>query len=182
MLVVRRVVLAVTCFAALPTLAHAQASFRAGVAIENGKWQYTQGFSLEGSYTLRPAERVGVRFDVGVQAFMGETRVRNYIYPCRSPGCTPPLASSGRSLTAVSSTSSLVYTAPLGARNSVYAIAGFGAYVLNDMPSGHYTRAGLNAGGGVRLGHNVVAEFRYHGLIEARGTRGFIPITVGLRF
>jgi hypothetical protein len=179
--VLRRFVLAITCLALLPTFAGAQIGMLAGLSFENGKGQYSQGFLLQGSYTLRGTERVGVRFDVGVQTFPGNIRIQNFALPCRSPGCGT-LSSGGESLTVLSGTTSLVLTKHLGAKNALYWIAGLGVYALNDKPTGRYTRFGWNAGGGLRLGRNVVAEVRYDGLVDPRASRGFVPIAVGFRF
>ena len=88
----------------------------------------------------------------------------------------------GNDISVVSSTASVVLTEHPG-RNSFYWMAGVGVYAFTKTPSdGAYTRLGLNGGGGVQFGPNVVFEVRYHALIDPRTTRGFIPITLGFRF
>lgn len=178
MFVARRVGLAIACVAVVPTLTQAQAGLLAGFAFENGKAEYQQGFSFEGSYTVGGTKTFGVRFDVGVQAFIGQTHAVGYL--CPAQGCQPrPLQ--GTSLTVLFSGASLVLNKDLGA-NRVYWMAGIGGYELNDMPTGHYTRFGWNGGAGIHLGKHVVAELRYHGIIDPRGSRGLVPIIVGFRF
>ena len=175
MLVARRAVLAVACVAVLPTLAHAQAGFRAGFAFENGKRAYQQGLSLEGSYTVRGTKPLGVRFDVGVHGFSGEARVAALL--CPTTGCPPR----SWNLTVMSSSASLVLTKDLGA-NKVYWLAGIGGYALNDEPTVRYARFGWNGGAGILIGKHGVAEVRYHGIVDPLGSRGFVPISVGFRF
>ena len=175
MLVTRRIVLAVACVAVLPALAQAQAGFRAGFAFENGKRAYGRGLSLEGSYTVGVTKPLGVRFDVGVQTFNGATPVTDI--QCPPTGCPP----GSWTLTVVSSSASLVLTKDLGA-NKVYWVTGIGGYALNDEPTGQYTRFGWNGGVGIVMGKHVVAEVRYHGMIDPRESRGLIPITLGFRF
>lgn len=166
-----------------PTLAHAQAGVFAGLAVENGRREYGQGFSLVGSYTVGGNARLGLRFDLGVQAFDQIARTYIDLVPC--PPTPQPCGgyTRGTSLTAISSTASVVFNEYPRAKNSFYWIVGLGAYALNDVPiDGAYTRFGWNGGGGLRIGSTVLFEFRYHSLINARGTRGFAPIAVGFRF
>jgi hypothetical protein len=49
--ILRRLAFPISLMALLPGVAGAQAGFRAGLAFETGRWEYGQGFSLEGSYT-----------------------------------------------------------------------------------------------------------------------------------
>jgi hypothetical protein len=64
-----------------------------------------------------------------------------------------------------------------------YWIAGLDVYRVTDRPPGDpFTRLGWNAGFGVRFGHRMFGELRYH---EASGTqpwRHLIPLTTGWRF
>jgi hypothetical protein len=155
---------------------------RVGFAFESGAEQYLLGYSVAGTFALRGTARLGMRFDVGVQTF-SRSGVNVYTLPCSSPGCASGPIRRGTGLTAVSTTASLVLPEHPRGKSSFYWLAGIGVYAVNDVAGdGAYTRFGLNAGGGFNLGHNAVFEIRYHGLIDPRTTRAFIPITLGFRF
>jgi hypothetical protein len=180
----RRLILAITCLALLPTFAHAQAGMQVGFAVESGESDFFQGYSLMGTYAVRPSARVGFRFDLGYQTFG-----RSVVYT--TPPCLPPSAGAppcgvgpgrGDNITALSTTANVLLTETPG-RNSFYWIAGLGVYALTRTPSdGAYRKLGWNAGGGFNLGRNVVFELRYHALIDPRTTRALIPVTLGFRF
>lgn len=180
---IRPLILALTCTTLVPTLARAQAGILFGRAVESGESDFSGGYSVAGTFALRRTARLGVRFDLGYQTF-----TRSKVYS--TPPCLPPSAGGppcayqsvgGHDITALSSTASVVLRETPG-RNSFYWMAGVGVYAFTNTPSdGRYTRLGLNAGGGITFG-NAVFEIRYHGLIDPRTTRAFIPITLGFRF
>jgi hypothetical protein len=185
MSVFRPLVIAFAFSAVIPGPARAQAGMLVGFSLESGESDYIQGYSFAGTLALRSTARLGMRFDLGVQTF--NRQVINYTAPCPPPSVsTAPCGGGparGNGVTVVSTTASLVLTEHLDRANSFYWLAGLGVYALTDTPSdGSYARLGWNGGGGFHLGRNVVFEVRYHGLIDPRTSRGFVPITLGFRF
>jgi len=172
----RRLILALACAALLPRLAGAQTGMSLGTAFESGERYYRLGVALGGSFAPRSAGRVGMRFDLGMQAFDPHYKVCSY--PCY------PQAVPSTSLIVVSSTANLVLAHRPLSESGFYLLAGLGAHWFAATPynDGTYLKLGWNGGGGVRLGSKLFAEVRYHGLIDPRLTRGFVPITLGFRF
>jgi len=121
-----------------------------------------------------------VRFDVGLVSFSRHEFA--YTPPCIAPGCSGGGPGPGNAITAASATASVVLAEHPG-QNTFYWIAGLGAYdVTKSARDGSYRRFGWNVGGGFNLGRNAVFELRYHGLVDPKTSRAFIPITFGFRF
>ena len=151
-----------------------------GAMVERGSGQYGLGIQLGGQVTAPVGRRVGVRFDAGYAHFDGEPYAIN----------EPPLSGSGitdlppsNTLDVWSTTVSVAFREPPTEARRLTWIAGLGLYRMNDNGQmDHYTLAGWNLRISIPVGTRASLDLGYHGLIDARNSRGFVPIslTIGL--
>jgi hypothetical protein len=82
-----------------------------------------------------------------------------------------------------STTVSVAFREPPTQARRLTWIAGLGLYRMNDNGQmDHYTLAGWNLGISIPFDTRASLDLGYHGLIDARNSRGFFPVslTIGL--
>lgn len=170
----------------LPSLVLAQDAPRPfgvgfGFIVEQGSGDYGLGVQLGGQVTAPVGRRVGIRFDVGYAHFVGEQYVA-IAEPALSGSATAS-GSPSNTLGVLSTTVSVAFREPPTEARRLTWIAGFGLYRMSDNGQmEHYTRPGWNLRISVPVGDRASLDLGYHGLIDARNSRGFFPISFSIGF
>lgn len=152
-----------------------------GFTVEQGSGEYGLGVQLGGQVTAPVGRRMGVRFDVGYAHFVGQQYFAIADAPLSgsATGGGPP----SNTLNVWSTTVSVAFREPPTQARRLTWIAGLGLYRMNDDGQmDHYTLAGWNLGISIPLDTRASLDLGYHGLIDARNSRGFFPVslTIGL--